>query len=356
MKREIKILVANVELPSKKIGSWTTRITKFISNNQIFDYILSPSSETDKNIFCKKRKYIIGHRRIRNFMFRNWIAKDYLKSAILLSKQTEKLTIVILDDVHLLEAFALNRGLFNSEINLIFSFHGFNLNAKNHILQKTDKILFQTIASYLSSKNNYFSFTPEVKIIGNGVDSSVFFPLEDKVKQNKKIELGFKKEEKIITWLANDRPIKGLHIFLKFAKIISNKYSNIRIVIIGTEKNISTKDITYLGRMPNNETAKYLQISDFFIFTTLCKEGFALSPIEALKCGNSIISTNIGSLPEALNNLKNILFVDKPNIVDEWVKAFDKLYNNSKENVSKAELDLIHNYFNWELKFKNAIL
>lgn len=356
MVEEINILVSNIALPSKQIGSWTTRMTKFLENTNVFDYVLSPSNETKINIFCKKKRFIIGHKKIRSFMFKNWIGKDYLKSAIQLSKNTKKTNIVILDDVHLLEVFALNRKLFCSQINLIFSFHGFNLSVGKSILENTDKILFQTYDSYLSSKDNSFSFTPEVKIIGNGVDSLVFYQLEEKEKKLKKLELGYKKEEKIITWLANDRPIKGLHIFLKFIKIISAKYSNVSFIIIGTKDKIKKGNVTYLGRMPNHDTAKYLQISDFFLFTTLCKEGFALSPVEALKCGNKIISTKIGSLPEAFTNLKNVFFIDKPNIVNEWVKVFDEIYDIPKDIVTKEELDSIHNYDNWELNFKNSIL
>ena len=34
--KDLRILIANTQLPSKKIGSWTTRITKFIINNPTF--------------------------------------------------------------------------------------------------------------------------------------------------------------------------------------------------------------------------------------------------------------------------------------------------------------------------------
>lgn len=356
MKNNINVLVSNVALPSKVIGSWTTRLTKFIYNTDFFDYILSPSNENKKNIFCKKNKFITYNKRIRKIQLKKWVAKDFYNSVLKLSNETKNLTIVVIDDTHLLELFAVNKSFFSCKIKLIFSFHGFSLSLKDNILFNVDKILFQTTASYLASKDNFFSFTPEVKIIGNGVDSSTFFLLNNSQKKAQKKELGFKSNETIITWVANGRPSKGIHIFLKAANVILKKYENIKIVVIGSRKDLGNKYILNIGRIPNNEISKYLQVSDYFFFTTLCKEGFALSPIEALKCGNNIISTNIGSVPESLKGLKNVLFVDKPNIVSEWVNAFDISMRQTKELVTKEELDLIHNYENWELNFKNSIL
>ena len=89
MKQSLKILVSNRALPTKGIGSWTTRISKLNLNNAFFDYILSPSSYNEKYLSCKKRKFITWRKEVRGLqksIFRklNYYQKEQIKLLLLL--------------------------------------------------------------------------------------------------------------------------------------------------------------------------------------------------------------------------------------------------------------------------------
>lgn len=355
--KDLRILISNTALPSKKIGSWTTRVTKFITKNpNFFDYVLSPSKQTEQNIYCKKKHFFTWNLKVRKYLLEYWVAKDFLKQIIELSKKVNKITIVILDDTHLIEAILLIKKKIKCEIVIVFSFHGYSLNLRESILNKIDKILFLTELSYIDALKKYESFVPEVEIIGNGVDSSLFFPLKDLEKVRQKKDLGFNFEDQIICWMSNSRRKKGLNIFIRFIDKVNKLNLPLKFLIIGSNTNINKENVINIGRIPNAEIPKYLQISDYYVFTSLWKEGFGLSLVESIKCGAKIITSNNGGIPEVISGLHNITVVDKPNMLENWLLAFKKSYNSKKENITIEKASSIWSYEDWEEKFKKSLL
>ncbi|RLD27568.1 MAG: hypothetical protein DRI75_09140 [Bacteroidetes bacterium] len=85
MKGHQYILVSNIGLPSKRIGSWLTRIDMFNKRNNLFEAILSPSKATDNHYYCKKRKFLTWNKRLRKHILLQWVAKDFLRAALKLS-------------------------------------------------------------------------------------------------------------------------------------------------------------------------------------------------------------------------------------------------------------------------------
>lgn len=350
------VLVSNRELPSNKIGSWTTRFSNFIKKNPVFfDYILSPKNDKNDTTYCKKRNFLTWNRKLRNIVLILWVAIDYINKIHKISKNADKLIVVVVDDTHLLEAITLKKDQFSCPIEIVFSFHGFNLDISSEILDKTDKVLFLTELSYLNSIKLKKSFTPEAKIVGNGVDSNIFYPLNNIEKENQKKEFGFEPDDKIICWMANNRRVKGLHIFIKIIDKINTLDLPIKFLIIGSIQKIHKENVINLGKLSNPNLAKYLQISDFYFFISLCQEGFGLSLVEAIKTGNSIITSSFGGIPEVIEGLHNITVVKKPNIVSEWINAFVKFFNAEHRIISIEETSKIWSYKDWEEKFKNAI-
>ena len=59
-----------------------------------------------------------------------------------------------------------------------------------------------------------------------------------------------------------------------------------------------------------------------------------------------------------LGNGEYGVLIDHPNIVSEWIKAFDEFlirYSSSKTVSSQQDLTQWHSYENWEQKFKTAL-
>jgi glycosyltransferase involved in cell wall biosynthesis len=126
----------------------------------------------------------------------------------------------------------------------------------------------------------------------------------------------------IFIWCSQDRPKKGLDFILQVWKEIFEKYGNeVELLIIGSTREMEYPGVNFIGRVPNNELAKYYQISDFYLFPSLWKEGFGIVLAEALKSGCYCIASNQGGIPEVLQFGKIGKIVNNPNFSNEWVVA-----------------------------------
>ncbi|MBC2846109.1 glycosyltransferase [Winogradskyella flava] len=359
MSKSAKILISNMALPTTKIGSWTTRMSRFIDDNPLFfNYILSPSNSLSTSIYCKKGSFITWKKPFRNFQLLNKVASDYIKQIKRLSRNYDELTIVVMDDPHLVEAMSLIKNRLKSNVELIFSFHGFNLELDSKIMQSIDKILWLSQKASEHNKLNYDDNFPSSYVVGNAVDSDKFHPLNSDKFIEERSKRGYSQRDEILVWMANDRPKKGLHIFKLVVESLLEEHKNLKIIVIGTSQEINHSNVFCIGKIPNHEVATYLQIGNYYIFTTLYEEGFGLSVVEAYKCGNVVMASNKGAIPEVLNDLNHAYLVDEPENINSWVECFNLARTNSnfgKERISKRETDSIWNYNTWEEKFVDAI-
>ncbi|MEP3215866.1 MAG: glycosyltransferase family 4 protein [Gilvibacter sp.] len=342
-------------MPSQKIGSWTTRIDRFNAQHDTIDYILSPNAQGSRYIFCKKRKFITWQPAVRAINLRYWVAMDYLQQLVKLSKTHSQLTVIVMDDVHLLEAIAGLKGRINASMKLIFSFHGFRLSISSKLQEQVDKVLFLTQLGYDESKNASQGFLPKIAIVGNAVDSKKFYPANSAEKKQLREKLGLNQNSAVFIWMANDRPIKGLAMFQQIAAHYSKVNAQYEFLVIGNAKPYKDDHCTYVGKIPNADLASYLQVGDFYLFTALTEEGFGLSVIEAYKSGNFVIAPKTGALPEVLDGLSNKLFVEDPKDLQEWIAKIEAAVLMSHSPITAAQANAIWPYEAWEQNFLNAI-
>ncbi|NRB59409.1 MAG: glycosyltransferase family 4 protein [Winogradskyella sp.] len=353
-----RVLVSNRALPSSKIGSWTTRMEKFIDNNpDFFLHILSPTDALKSSLYCKKGNFITWKKSLRNIQLLRWVSKDYIKALKRLSKTLDKLVIVVMDDQYLLQSITLIKSKLKCEVELVFSFHGFNLNLDDKVLKSVDKILWLSQLAHKKNRLNYESF-PNSIVVGNAVDSQLFYPLSfQDYKSARKIK-GYKEDEEILIWMANDRPKKGFHIFKEITNQLLKRNKEIKIILIGTSQVINHPNVFNVGRIPNNEVAKYLQIGSYYMFTTLYEEGFGLSLIEAYKSGNAVITTSKGAIPEVLAGLDYSYQVEDEYNFDLWLNKLEQARKETsfgKLKITEENASSVWSYDEWEGKFYNAI-
>lgn len=357
-----RVLIASAGLPSRNIGSWTNRFTKLLTNYpQVFDFILSPTEfPSSTSIFCKKRK---GALRILSKIFGKshilFSCKNYLEKLDSLLSEHKSLHLVIIDDLSLLESIALWKVKNKSrDIRLDFSFHGHSFNLPESWGYLVDSVFFLTKLGYLDTIKRNDVFVPQVQIVGNGTDSKVFFPLSRAEKITSKIEFGYRKEDKILVWASNNRPKKGLKLFLNLSSNLLSEYENLQILIIGASLSDPELDprIRFIGKIPNQEISKYLQISDIYCFTSLWKEGFGLTLIEAAKSGNVVIGSDNGGIPEVIEGLPAAYLVACPNQLESWEEVFSKAWIKSETYEPDVNfLNRFHTLENWEAKFLKAL-
>ena len=142
----------------------------------------------------------------------------------------------------------------------------------------------------------------------------------------------------VIGSLANLYPTKGLEYLIEAIHNISaNRQSPIITIILGegNERNKLEKLIKKHGLenhvlMPGNipDAARLLPAFDIFVCSSV-KEGFPFMVLEAMQAGLPIVSTNVGGLPEMLNNHKTGLLVNAQS-PEELTCAINVLINNSE--------------------------
>ncbi len=355
----LNILISSLPLPTDKVGSWTNRIGEFQRRNHFFDHILSPTDHPDDTyIYCQKKELntvqkLSGNRNEK-------IGVDYWKALLKLSNREKALKILVVDDRSLLETIAIGKKELPEGSELYYSHHGHSLPAPPQIFNQVDKVFFLTRLGYQKTLVNNYQFTPEVFIVGNGVVGDQFKSLSSEQKAARKQEMGWSADDKVITWLANSRPVKGLHLFKKVVQSIWEKHPDVKVVSMGHElqEDIESENWLQTGVIKNSDLPKYLQLGDAYFFTSLWQEGFGLSLAEAVKCGNTPITSASGGIPEVLAQISESIFIEEPNIVSEWVKAFDEfLVRNASSRAVSSQQDLAqwHSYENWEQKFKTAL-
>ncbi len=362
-KQFFKILLSPIGLPTRSIGSWTNRIQRFQEKTGYFDRIISPTPSPDQlHVFAEKRQ----PGKLLKLFLRNDLQafryRKFLDAVLSFGSLSQPLQILVMDDKNLLEALVSIKPNLPKHSEIIFSFHGHRLLLGPYLADRVDKVLFLTKRGYLESFEANHQHPPLSFVVGNGVRSDLFFPLSRSEKRKQREELGFSVDNPIIIWMANSRPVKGFHLFKKVIAVLLKKYPNLQILSIGHEpdESISYPNWHQLGKVPNEKLPKYLQIGDFYFFTSLWQEGFGLSLAEAVKCGNFALASNAGGIPDVVSGCPFAELVMEPNSISSWVDTFDKLLTKKSSNTISDEemrgwLSNWHDYQAWERNYLYAL-
>ena len=135
-----------------------------------------------------------------------------------------------------------------------------------------------------------------VKVVHNGIDTSVFKPTESDVRGKYGLE-----DKKIIIGVAqNWGKSKGLDDFIKLSTMLDEDY---KIVLVGlTEKQVSElpDNIIKITRTKNaTELAEWYTAADLFVNTTY-EDTYPTVNLEAQACGTPAVTYRTGGSPESV--------------------------------------------------------
>lgn len=146
-----------------------------------------------------------------------------------------------------------------------------------------------------------------IRVIPNGVDTSVFKPLPEIARL----------PCRIITTASSDQPLKGLSVLLRALKKVSVQFPALQLIVIGKlkENGETQKELQQLGLqhkvqfksgISNQElVAEYAQASVAVVPSLY--EGFGLPAAEAMACGVPLICSDGGALPEVVGNAARLV-------------------------------------------------
>jgi len=231
------------------------------------------------------------------------------------------------------------------------------LNAKR-VIGLTSGHIDNSQVAYLNKISN------KIAIIPNGVNLKDFadFPTEDKLIIRDKYNI--KKDRAVIIFIgALDRAhyFKRLDLLFLALKRLKDR---VHLLIIG-EGNLKKyyeqlayqmklkEDITFIGKVKNQEIGMYLIQSDFLVLPS-DNESFGIVLIEAMACKKTVIATNLPAIKSIIKDEKNGLLFKKGNEEDlaEKIEILAK-HKDYTRKLGEAGFEVVRNKFTWFKVAKN---
>ena len=203
-----------------------------------------------------------------------------------------------------------------------------NFNKKKKLFKGLDLTII-TPSKWLGDlvKQSFLSEYP-VKVINNGIDLSVFKPIESNFREKYNCEDKFLLLGVAFGWEKR----KGLDVFVELAKKLDD---NFKIVLVGTDAEVDSKlpdSIISIHRTNNQqELAEIYTAADLFVNPTR-EENYPTVNMESLACGTPIITFDTGGSPEIIDETCGMV-VPK----DDAESLYNEIVKISKENPYSKE-------------------
>jgi glycosyltransferase involved in cell wall biosynthesis len=170
-----------------------------------------------------------------------------------------------------------------------------------------------SVAASLLDLAKQFGLSPEkATVIGNGVDSDRFYPVDQ---QEARAKLNLPSDGKVIVSVGGLVERKGFHRVIEQMPVLLRKYPDLHYLIIGSSgpegdfsgrlhaqvENLGLQScVHFLGSLAPDELNTPLSAADVFVLATR-NEGWANVFLEAMACGLPVVTTDVGGNREVVS-------------------------------------------------------
>ena len=226
-----------------------------------------------------------------------------------------------------------------------------------HNLKKADKILS---TSHVMAKETKLYTNKDIEVTPFGIDMEQFKPME--------VESLFDKDDIVIGTVKTLEDKYGIEYLIRAFKIVSDKYLNLplKLLIVGggslegslrklvKELNIQDKTI-FTGKVPFLDVPKYHNMLSVSVSVSN-SESFGVAIIEASSCGKPVVVSNVGGLPEVVEDGISG-FVVPPRDPEKTAEAIEKLLldKNLREEIGRNGRERVKRLYNWDDNVKQMI-
>ena len=155
----------------------------------------------------------------------------------------------------------------------------------------------------------------KILVLHDGIDLSAFNP--DNGSDDLKKNLGLLQSFPIIGSVSRLDPRKGHRFLIEAISLLHSEYPEIALLLIGDgkerrdlERQVKElhleRSVLFVGAQI--DVVKYLALFDIFVLSSLA-EGLSIALIEAMAMKSAIVATNIGGIPEVVENGKEGVLV-----------------------------------------------
>lgn len=257
--------------------------------------------------------------------------------------------------VRLAKSFKLPSGFWaiGSDVNDFAKYNRINYYLSRKSIEESN-IIF-TGSKDLENKIRQYSTKPlNVKTFYKGIDVSNFRELPPKSDLLKR--LGLNEGRRYILFVGRLVYDKGIYELAQAFSIVSKKYPDIDLILIGEEiekeklaekfeQEGILKRVLFKGMIPYKEVAYYMKASDLLCLPTWA-EGLPNVVMEAMATGIPVVATNVGGIPEVLEDGVTGLSVPAKN-VEKLAKAVIRMIEDEdlREECIRNAKELIYEKF-----------
>lgn len=322
-------------------------IFKYIFKNQDFNYI--------KDFF---KNFNIDVKFLKNMFLFQYIAKLIeIKTREIIEKEDLNKKEIIFYSYWFKEGAYAGINLKRKNIinKVISRAHGYDIffergyqPLKNEILKELDGLYPACEASEKYLKKYYNEFEKKIKYSHLGIINKNNFTLK---KKNENIN---------IVSCSNLIPLKRVNLIIEALARIEVKKLKIKWTHLGdgiekirleelAKEKLKKVKYQFLGHMNNEKVLQYYLENNInlFIHMSSTEGGTPVSMMEVQSFGIPIIATNVGGIPEIVNEKTGILLSEDPEI-EEIVAAIKKMINLSDEVYEEYQKN---SYENWKNNF-----
>lgn len=157
-----------------------------------------------------------------------------------------------------------------------------------------------------------------INMIHNGIDYDLFSP----EKKNHAVE-GLDTDKPVVLFSGRFIALKGINILIKAMRQVISETRDVHFAFAGPEANskwvrmfehegIPSHRYSFLGYIPHAEMPEIYSNSSIFVLPSLI-ESFPFSILEAMSSGSAVIASNVGGVPEIIDDEVDGLLVQPGN-------------------------------------------
>ncbi|WP_054754520.1 glycosyltransferase [Piscibacillus salipiscarius] len=221
-----------------------------------------------------------------------------------------------------------------------------NLSKLITALENADKCFFVSEELLNSAINKGYSGKNAV-ITYNGVDTEKFY-----------LKNEFNKKFKKIGYVGSLEYKKGADLLPKIFSNIHMRYPSTRFKIVGDGplklslkkeiSNLGIEDIVeFTGNVDKDSVPIFLNDVDLVVIPSRM-EGLGMVVLEANAMGIPVVGSNVGGIPEAVGNYKNVFNLDNYFIFNISKRSIEILKNEDYKNNARLLRNRVEDSFNWD--------